>query len=87
MCMPTLLPELEEGLENKRQLVTAETAGFLQMSHGGKEAETDYLARIREAESIASMWIDLKVSLDPEAELIDYNSSPDCETAKPTHSI
>ena len=67
--------------------MTAESACFLQMSHGGKEAETDYLARLREIVSLASMSIDLKASLDPEAELIDYNSSPECGTTKPTQAI
>ena len=36
-------------LKPQERLVVAERTGFLQMSQGREEAETDYLARLREA--------------------------------------
>ena len=62
-------------LEPQDRLVVAERSGFLQMSQmfvlsqGGEEAETDYLARLREAARYCK-FVDLKATLYPEAEMI-----------------
>ena len=61
--------DLINYLKPQERLVVAERTGFLQMSQGGEEAETDYLARLREAARYCK-FVDLKASADPEAELI-----------------
>ena len=56
-------------LKPQERLVVAERTGFLQISQGGEEPETDYLARIREAARYCK-FLDLKAPPDPEAEMI-----------------
>ena len=60
--------DLLKYLKPEERLVVAERTAFLQMSHGGEEAEIDYLARIREAARYCK-FVDLKASLDPEDEM------------------
>ena len=48
--------------------MVAEPTRILQMSQGGEEAETDCLARLREAARCCK-FVDLKASPDPEAEM------------------
>ena len=55
-------------LKPQERLVVAERTGFLQMSQGEEEAETDYLARLREAARYCK-FVDLKALPDPEAEM------------------
>ena len=50
-------------------LVVAERTGFLQISQAGEETETDLFAWLRDAARCCK-FVDLKASLDPEAELI-----------------
>ena len=61
--------DLINYLKPQERLVVAERTGFLQMSQGGEEAETDYLARLRDAARYCK-FVDLKASPDPEAEPI-----------------
>ena len=61
--------DLINYLKPQERLVVAERTVFLQMSQGGEEAETDYLASLREAARYCK-FVDLKASPDPEAEMI-----------------
>ena len=63
--------DLINYLKPQERLVVAERTGVLQMSQGGEEeeAETDYLAKLREAARYCK-FEDLKASRDPEAEVI-----------------
>ena len=61
--------DLINYLKPQERLVVAERTGFFQMSQGGEEAETDYLARLREAARYCKI-VDLKASPDPEPEMI-----------------
>ena len=61
--------DLKNYMKPQERLVVAERTDFLQMSQGGEEAETDYLARIREAARYCK-FVDLKPSPDPEDEMI-----------------
>ena len=65
--------DLINYLKPQERLVVAERTGVLQMSQGEEEeeeeAETDYLAKLREAARYCK-FVDLKASLDPEAEVI-----------------
>ena len=56
-------------LKPHEKLVVAERNCFLQMSQGGEEAETDYLARLRE-DARYCKFVDVKASSEPEAEMI-----------------
>ena len=49
--------------------MVAERSPFLLMSQGREEAETDYLARLREPARYCK-FVGLKASLDPEAQMI-----------------
>ena len=56
-------------MKPQERLVVAERTGFLQMSQGGEEAETEYIARLGEAARYCK-FVDLKSSPDPEAKMI-----------------
>ena len=51
--------DLINYLKPQERLLVAERTGFLQMSQGGEEAETDYLAKLREAARYCK-FVDLK---------------------------
>ena len=59
---------LTKYLKPQERLVVAERNGFLQMSQGGEEAETDYLARLRVIARYRK-FVDLKTFPDSEAEM------------------
>ena len=61
--------DLINYLKSQKRLVLAERTGFLQMSQGREDTETDYLARLQEAARYFK-FVDLKASPDPEAEMI-----------------